>query len=99
MTTASTITDRKSLSAVPKVWMAHSFTEPGVRSMIAAPTAALASLAGETRAETSWVTPKATTAPAAPAEATPAAIRVPGGESAMEPRYLRADPPSGRWKR
>ena len=81
MTASTTITDRKSLSAVPKVWMAHSFTGPGVRSMTTAPTAARASLAAETSADTNWVTPRATTAPATPAEALPVPVEAGGGRS------------------
>ena len=46
--TASTSTDSTSLSAVPNVWIAHSLTGPGVRSMTADPTAVRASASGRT---------------------------------------------------
>jgi N-dimethylarginine dimethylaminohydrolase len=44
--TTTTATDTNSLSAVPNVWMAHSLTAPGVRSMTVDPTAFRASAAG-----------------------------------------------------
>ena len=67
--TASTSTDSTSLSAMPKVWMAHSLTGPGVRSMTVDPTAVRASDSGPTKAASSWVTPSATAAAAIPASA------------------------------
>ena len=65
--TTSTSTDSTSLSAVPKVWIAHSLTGPGVRSMTADPMAVRASAAGPTNAASSCVTPSATAAAATPA--------------------------------
>jgi hypothetical protein len=83
--TATTITDRNSLSAVPKVWMAHSLIGPGVRSMTADPTALRASASGPRNTASSWVTPSATAAAATPAIAlAPRAV--------MRPSYPRADP-------
>ena len=76
--TAITATDRNSLSAVPKVWIAHSLTGPGVRLMTAVPTAVRASAAGEKKAAVSWTTPRATAA-----AATPAPIRRPIVDRAM----------------
>ena len=65
--TTSTSTDSTSLSAMPNVWIAHSLTGPGVRSMTADPTAVRASASVPTNTATSWVTPRATAAAAMPA--------------------------------
>ncbi len=65
--TPSTTIDRKSLSAVPNVVIAHSLTGPGVRSMTVDPTAVRESACGPTNAAISWVTPSATAAAAIPA--------------------------------
>ena len=83
--TATTSTDNTSLSAVAKVWMAHSLTGPGVRSMTADPTALRASDSGPTKTASNWVTPSATAAAAMPAIAlAPRAV--------MRPSYPCADP-------
>jgi len=84
--TAITATDRNSLSAVPKVWIAHSFTGPGVTLMTAVPTAVRASAAGEKKAAVSSTTPRATAA-----AATPAPIRKPVVVWAMPPTYRWVD--------
>ena len=79
--TASTSTDSTSLSAMPKVWIAHSLTGPGVTSMTTEPTAVRASASGPNATATSWVTPRATAAAATPANAfVPRVV--------MRPRYL-----------
>ncbi len=65
--TASTSTESTSLSAVPKVVIAHSFTGPGVRSMTADPTAVRESAPWPTKADSNWVIPSATAAAAMPA--------------------------------
>ena len=65
--TTITITARNNLSDVPKVWIAHSLTGPGVRLMTAVPTDVRASAAGEKNAATNSVTPKETAAAAKPA--------------------------------
>src|SRR6478609_6140369 len=65
--TASTRIDSASLSAVPNVVIAHSFTGPGVRSMTDDPTAVRESDCGPTNAATSWVMPSDTAAAAMPA--------------------------------
>jgi uncharacterized membrane protein len=57
---------RNNLSEVPNVWMAHSLTGPGVRSMTADPTALSASACGPNGAATSSVIPTATAAAAMP---------------------------------
>ncbi len=80
--TASTSTDSTSLSAMPKIWIAHSLTGPGVRSMTADPTAVRASACGPNAPASSWVTPSATAAAAMPHSA-----RLPRAGSAMMPRY------------
>src|SRR5262249_41986252 len=79
-TTATTITDRNSLSEVPNVWIAHSLTGPGVRSMIADPTAFRASAAGPNGTATSCATPRPTAAAAMPTS-------VRGADPDMPPRY------------
>ena len=76
--TASTSTDRTSLSAMPKIWIAHSLTGPGVRSMTADPTAVRASACGPNGTATNCVTPSATAAAAMPHRA-----RVPRADPAM----------------
>jgi hypothetical protein len=63
----NTSTDSTSLSAKPKVWIAHSLTGPGVRSMTADPTAVRASASGPNATARSCVTPTATAAAAMPA--------------------------------
>jgi hypothetical protein len=65
--TPSTTIDRKSLSAVPNVAIAHSLTGPGVRSMTVDPTAVRESEPGPTNAASNWVTPSETAAAAIPA--------------------------------
>ncbi len=65
--TASTSTESTSLSAVPKVVIAHSLTGPGVRSMTADPTAVRESALWPTKADSNWVIPSATAAAAMPA--------------------------------
>ncbi len=63
---SSTITVRNNLSAVPKVWIAHSFTGPGVRSMTVDPMAFRASADAPRGAATSALRPRVTAAAAIP---------------------------------
>ena len=86
--TPSTTMVRKSLSAVPKVWIVHSLTGPGERSMIVEPIAVRASACGPNATARSWVTPSATAA-----AAMPASIRFSGAGPAITKTYLRAGPP------
>ena len=82
--TATTITDRNSLSEVPKVWIAHSLTGPGVRLITAVPTEVRTSAAGEKKEASNCATPKPTAA-----AATPAPIRKPVEFPDMGKTYLR----------
>ncbi|SHW75060.1 Uncharacterised protein [Mycobacteroides abscessus subsp. abscessus] len=65
--TTSTDTVRNSLSLVPKVWIAHSLTGPGVRSMTTDPTAVRESACGPSGIASSAAAPSATAAAARPA--------------------------------
>ena len=79
--TTTTMIVRNVLSLVPKVWIAHSLTGPGVRLITEVPTAVRASAAGEKNAAINCVTPRATAA-----DAMPAPIREPiGGMPAKLP--------------
>ena len=82
--TTSTITERNNLSAVPKVWIAHSLTGPGVRFTTAVPTEVRTSAAGEKKVARSCATPTPTAA-----AATPAPMRSPVEVSAMRKTYRR----------
>ena len=89
--TTSTMTVRNSLSLVPKVWIAHSLTGPGVRSMTEEPIALRASAVGPNGTATSAPTPTAIAAAAIPGRA-PGRVGVSAsrGDStvwAMPPRY------------
>ena len=91
--TASTSTDSTSLSAIAKVWIAHSLTGPGVTSMTTEPTAVRASASGPNATATSWVTPRATAAAATPAQrfrpARRHAAKVPGNFTRKAYRNVR----------
>ena len=82
--TTSTITERNNLSEVPKVWIAHSLTGPGVRFTTAVPTEVRTSAAGEKKVARSCATPTPTAA-----AATPAPMRSPVEVSAMRKTYRR----------
>ena len=84
--TTTTMTVRNVLSLVPKVWMAHSLTGPGVRLITEVPTAVRASAAGENTTAASCVTPRATAAAARPAD-----IRAPMWVCDISTNYRRGE--------
>ena len=88
--TISTIADKNNLSAVPNVWMAHSLTGPGVRSITDEPTAVRASALEPNGTATRALTPRAIAAAARPTSGEVRDVAVGGGVravTAIRPRY------------